>query len=372
MAALRTVILGGYGLFGRRLAQRLGRMEGLQVVVGGRSHDAASACARGLRPGAQAEFEAAAIDLDATDFSERLRALQPDLVIHAAGPFQGQDYRVAQACMAAGADYVDLADGREFVRGIGALDGQARRMNVRVVSGASSVPALSGAVCDQLAQGFAQVQHIDIGICPGNRTERGLATVRSILGYCGQPIRSRFGPPGLVGWRGTWRHRYGDPVGWRLLSPCDVPDLDLLGDRYPANPTVRFGAGLELRILHRGMNLLAWMADRGWVTDWSRHASVLQALANVFLSRGSDAGAMHVRLAGRTASGEPRIRTWELLALAGDGPFVPVLAAAALVRKRLTGQAGAPGARPCLGLLSLDEFAVEAAGLQIRWTEDAA
>jgi len=36
-------------------------------------------------------------------------------VIHCAGPFQSQDYRVALAAMAAGAHYLDLADGRQFV-----------------------------------------------------------------------------------------------------------------------------------------------------------------------------------------------------------------------------------------------------------------
>jgi short subunit dehydrogenase-like uncharacterized protein len=42
--------------------------------------------------------------------------LGAELVIHTAGPFQGQDYGVvAAAVAAAGAHYIDLADGRRFV-----------------------------------------------------------------------------------------------------------------------------------------------------------------------------------------------------------------------------------------------------------------
>jgi hypothetical protein len=48
----------------------------------------------------------------------------PHLVIDAAGPFQGSDYRVPSACIAAAIPYLDLADARDFVCGIGALDSE--------------------------------------------------------------------------------------------------------------------------------------------------------------------------------------------------------------------------------------------------------
>jgi hypothetical protein len=56
-------------------------------------------------------------------------------------------------------------------------------------------------------------------------------------------------------------------VGWRLLSPCDVPDLTLLPAHYPGRPNVRFGAGLELVLLHLGMNSMALLAKWGLVRD---------------------------------------------------------------------------------------------------------
>jgi hypothetical protein len=335
----RVLVIGATGLFGRRLVQRLALLPDLEVLTP--SHRELDAMHPGL--------------------GSALQRLSPHIVVNTAGPFQGQDYRVPQACIAAKVHCIDLADARDYVTGIGALDAAARSAGVLVTSGASSVPALSTAVCDELARGLAQVDTIDIGISPGNRTERGLATVRSVLTYCGRAL-----PNGETGWATTWRHDYPPPVGARLLSPCDVPDLALLPARYPGQPRVRFGAGLELRVLHRGINALAWAVRRGLIVDASRHARPLKWLADRFQHWGSDAGAMHVRVEG----GGTR-RTWRLIATHGDGPFVPTLAAAALVRKLASGELDARGATPCVGLLSLPDFAQAAEGLHITMGEAA-
>ena len=364
MSTHRILVIGGYGFFGTRLVELLSRQPNLHILIGGRSAAKAQELARQLRPEASSQLEPHAIDIESPSLAQTLIALQPDTVIHTAGPFQGQDYRVAEACIAAGAHYIDLADGREFVAGIGVLHAAAVKAGVLVTSGASSVPALSSAVADRLATGMPRVTGIDIGISPGNRTDRGLSTVTAILGYCGQPLPGGAGAD-TIGWLRTHAHRYPAPVGRRLLSPCDVPDLVLLGPRYAGTPLVRFGAGLELTLLHRGMNLMALLAHRGLVRNWADHAPLLKRMADWFRHVGSDAGAMHVRVTGVKPDGDTVTRGWSLVASAGDGPFVPTLAAAALVRRLVACQPFQPGASPCLGLLSLEDFEREAMGLNI-------
>lgn len=363
MHAYRTLVIGGYGFFGARLVQRLAT-HFLEITVAGRSKVAADALIARLAPTARARLRGAALDIDSPSFESDLRELHPQVVVHTSGPFQGQDYRVARACILARAHYIDLADGREFVAGIQKLDAEARAAGVLVTSGASSVPALSSAAVDRLVSTLTQVDAIDIRISPGNKTERGLATVRAILSYCGAEIpgtsRKR-----VVGWGGARRHQYSPPVGSRLLSPCDVPDLALLAQRYPGSPDVRFNAGLELGIFHRGMNVMSLLRRVGLVADWSRYAVPLKRIADWFLDWGSDHGAMHVTVTGRAASGEQVQRTWELLATKGDGPFVPTLAASALVRKLSTGDMPARGALPCVGLLTLNDFEREMQALNI-------
>lgn len=366
MSPLRVVVLGGYGFFGQRLVRRLARHSGLEIVVAGRSRSAAEALIASLDT-PLAHCSAASLDIHAAGFSAELAALSPWGVVHTVGPFQGQDYNVARASMAAGAHYIDLADGRAFVAGIGELDALAQKAGLLVVSGASSVPALSSAVADHLAEGLHRVDHIHIGISPGNRTERGLSTVQSILSYCGQPIVSKQGSS-TVGWAGMSRHVYPAPVGTRLLSPCDVPDLDVLQGRYPGDPRIWFGAGLELAFLHWGMNAMAWVVQKGFVRNWAGSAMWLNTIADWFRHWGTDAGAMHVQLAGLASDGTPVIHTWELVASAGDGPYVPTLAASALIRLMASGATLQTGARPCVGLLRLEHFAAEMQGLAIHTT----
>ena len=363
----RVIVIGGYGFFGRRLVERLSLQSGLHVIVAGRSAQQAAALVTGLQATAAAALGSVALDAMSDDFPAWLDRLQVRVVVHASGPFQGQDYRVALACTAAGVHYVDLADGREFVAGIAAVDVAATAAGVCVLSGASSVPALSGAAVDELTRGWRRVDAIDIGISPGNRTERGLSTVRAVLSYCGRPIAHADGAT-LTGWLRTRARRYPAPVGWRLLSPCDVPDLALLPARHAGPPVVRFRAGLELAALHLGMNAMALAGRLGLVRDWGRHAGWLKRCSDRFMDFGTAAGAMHVTARGLDAQGRRASRTWTLVATHGDGPWVPTLAAAALVRKLAAGDAPAIGARPCVGALTLEDFARETRRRHIAWS----
>ena len=365
-ASCRVLVIGGYGFFGRRLVERLSLQPGLHVIVAGRSAAQAAALVASLRPASRATLDSVALDALSDEFPGWLDRLGVRAVVHASGPFQGQDYRVALACTAAGVHYVDLADGRAFVAGIAAVDVAATAAGVCVLSGASSVPALSGAAADAMTLGWRRVDAIDIGISPGNRTERGLSTIQAGLSYCGRPIVHEDGVT-RTGWLRVRLHRYAKPVGWRPLSPCDVPDLALLPARYPGRPGVRFGAGLELFALHVGMNAMALVARLGIVRDWGAHATWLKRWSDRFSTLGSDAGAMHVSVHGLDAQGARARRTWTLLATDGDGPWVPTLAAAAIVRKIAAGEPPAIGARPCVGELTLDDFSLETAGRSIAW-----
>ena len=51
-------------------------------------------------------------------------------------------------------------------------------------------------------------------------------------------------------------------VGPRLLSYCNVPDLELLPARYPTLRTVQFRAGMELRVFGYALYLLSVAAPR--------------------------------------------------------------------------------------------------------------
>ena len=170
-SALRILVLGGYGLFGRHICMGLRRLRSqdsaaIKVWIAGRNRVKAQQCLANVlaHPSAfEQTWHAITLDHEHIDFAAQLAALRIDLVIHSAGPFQAQLYHVARAAIACGANYVDLADSRAFVSGITVLDQVARAANVVVLSGASSVPAISSAVVDALAPAFAQIHSVDVG-----------------------------------------------------------------------------------------------------------------------------------------------------------------------------------------------------------------
>ena len=116
---LKLLIVGGYGIFGGRLALLLARDPRFNLIIGGRSLERAKLFIDTLPK--RAEVSALVIDRDG-DLEGLLNQLAPDIVVDATGPFQtyGQDpYRLVRATIAAGANYLDLADGSDFVEGIG-------------------------------------------------------------------------------------------------------------------------------------------------------------------------------------------------------------------------------------------------------------
>jgi hypothetical protein len=210
-------------------------------------------------------------------------------------------------------------------------------------------------VIDHLRGRFDVLTSIDHAISPGNRTPRGDATVAAILGYCGHRIR--------VWKKGRWQRGYGwlstrreqFISGTRWVGLCDVPDLALFPKRYTGVQRVTFRAGLELRRLHFGTWLLAWLVRLGVIKNLVRHARRLRRISEWFLSAGTDEGGMVVTLQGFDERAKPlRIRWW-LHASAGDGPYIPAMPAVVLARRKADGSLNARGAMPCMGLFDLDE-----------------
>src|SRR5439155_8778563 len=115
-----------------------------------------------------AEAVPAVFDRDA-EVEKQLRPIGPDLVVDVSGPFQayGDDpYRVVNAAMALGINYIDLSDSADFVSGIAQFNNQAIVSGVFVLAGASSFPVLTAAVVRRLSDDMARLDRVTGGIAP--------------------------------------------------------------------------------------------------------------------------------------------------------------------------------------------------------------
>lgn len=361
MQHYKILLLGGYGNFGKRIAQTLAARADaakLELLIAGRSRHKAEALCDDLRQNTQAIIRAVQLDIQALDFKQQLMALAPQLSIHCCGPFQHQDYRVPKACIDAASHYIDLADDRRYVCDIEQLDAAARSAGVSIISGASSVPGLSSVVIDHFSGEFESLNTLEYAIAPGNRLERGRATIAAILSYTGKLFSNwQDGQwQHIYGWMDSIRHDFGGPVGVRPLANIDVPDLELFPKRYPQLHTLRFRAGLELGFMHDTMAAMAWLVKKGWVGNWQPCAGLCQHISQWFYPLGSDIGGMEVKLSGVDHSGDIKIVTWSLVAEQGVGPHIPTIPALLVADKLISNCSLHRGASPCLGLFSLEEF----------------
>lgn len=349
---LRVLLVGATGVFGKRLAIQLVEEPGTKIILAARTREPLEALNQQLGNRCKTlEFNRNQNDPDC------LKKLHCDVVIDAAGPFQQSQTVLIEAAITAGCHYIDLADGREFVTSIRQFHQQAIDNNVAVISGASSTPALSHAVIDQLTKNWRDITSIKVAITPGNRAPRGLSVMQAILSYVGKPVRvfRDGGWQNIPGWGLTHRQLFPE-LGTRWLSVCETPDQDLLVDRYQPSDSAEFYAGLELGILHRGLVWLSYLVRWKIIPSLRPYAKTMHHIANWFEHWGSDRGGMLVIVKGTSQQRSKVSAQWSLMAESGDGPYVPTLAALALVRKIRDQQLAFRGAAPCVGILTLDDF----------------
>lgn len=323
---MRVVVLGGYGVFGSRLAELLVR-DGHDVVITGRDVGNLTRQAERLDCGHMV--------LDHRRDPSALFDASPDVVVDAAGPFQsyeGDPYIIPRLCLEHGADYLDLSDDAGFTQGIIRLDERARRGNRRLLSGTSSVPGISSVVAADLCAGLDEVFLIDTAILPGNRAPRGTSVVSSIVG--------QLGATSCVFRGGVWRTQlcWTDPRTIQLAPGLartaryiEVPDIRLFPEFFRARSVI-FRAGLELNVLNTAMGLIAAVRRRWMFAVTPGLAGLLRQIANLFLPFGTDRGGMRVLVVGRIGKAAIR-REWRLVAEGGDGPYIPAVMARALIRK---------------------------------------
>lgn len=355
----KILILGGYGNFGRRIAAGIGKTEEHLIFIAGRHQSRASDCCSELnQTGAKAKYEPVVVDINGTDLAERITRLSPDLCIHTSGPFQGQNHRVAKACIEAASHYLDLADDRRFVCDINQLDDAAKQQGVVVISGVSTVPGLSSVVIDGLAAQFSSLDTIDYSILPANQAVLGDATLRGVLSYAGQPFTSYRNSRSheSFGWSNLRTKNFGKTLGQRWLADLDIPDLELFPQRYPGLKELSFQAGQELALLHLTLYGFAQLRRVGLLPNLARLTPLFQRIAACFKSFGSALGGMSIALSGNGLDGKPIEVTWTLIAPDGIGPQIPTLPAIILARRILNNELTTAGAQPCLGLFSLEEF----------------
>jgi saccharopine dehydrogenase-like NADP-dependent oxidoreductase len=339
----RVVILGGYGTFGSLVADRL--VSSGRVVIAGHNRQAGERYA-----------ESIGADFALCDVKNRASLSQAiagaTVVVNASGPYKAGDYAIPQACIEAGCHYLDLADGRAYVAGIGALDARARQNGCFVCAGASTAPAVTSSLVSRLAEGLGRIRSIRTVLTAGNKNQPGVSTLASILSYTGGNVRIWQDGQWTTarGWGMAEFVRFPKPVGRRRVQLVDVPDLALFPGTYQAD-TVIFKAGVELALFNYALSALGLLKAGFTSLDLPALAGTLVGISRWFKIFGSQSGCITTEVTGR----DGRKRSATLLA-PHNGPRIPTAPAVILARRLLSNGPPAIGAFPCIGFIALTEL----------------
>jgi hypothetical protein len=334
----RILILGGYGVFGRRLARELLDHTAAGVVLAGRDLRRAAAACHDLDGGAPAPLR---LDLAESDALARATA-GCSIVACTAGPFQTLRRDLPRQAVEAGAHWLDLADSRGWIRsllGDSGFDRQAAAAGCAVIPGLSTVPALSGVLARWCKERLPAATRGEVVLAIGNRNAKGAAAIATALGAglaAAVPVRLPI----------------GRRIAYRYTSPDAALRFEDLGAELALSVGFEPGPALLMGVAGRvGPRLSAGGRDR--LARW------LARLARPFSRLGSSVSCLQVELWDPSAR---RVTA----ALVASGQRLAVLPSALAAEALLTGELHWRGVLHPVSWLPTDEWLARLQARQMR------
>lgn len=162
------MIYGANGYTGELIAREAVR-RGLLPILAGRNAEQITALAKSL------DLDSRVFSLDAPDLDG------VGLVLHCAGPFSRTSRAMVDACLAAGAHYLDITGEIEVFETIYARDAEARNRGVALIPGVGFDVVPTDCLAAKLAADLPHADELLLAFSPsrGGRTSRG--TMRTAI-----------------------------------------------------------------------------------------------------------------------------------------------------------------------------------------------
>lgn len=174
------LVVGGYGVVGRRIAARLALAFPDRVVIAGRDEARAASLCRELGHGTHARR----IDVD--DAASVATAL--DGVGTVMTCVAQRELHLLRTSIARGVAYTDIAPRLAFWQGAEEMSAEARRTGARILLGAGLSPGISNMMAARLAKTIGCVDRIETAILLSLGDEYGPDSLQHVLESVTQPF----------------------------------------------------------------------------------------------------------------------------------------------------------------------------------------
>jgi saccharopine dehydrogenase (NAD+, L-lysine forming) len=204
-----VLVVGGYGVVGRRIAARLAPVFPGRVIVAGRDERKAVALCRELGEGSRASR----IDVD--DPASIASALNG--VGTVVSCVVQRELHLLRTAIARGAAYTDIAPRLAFWQGAEQLAAEARQTGARVVLGAGLSPGISNMMAQELAKSVGRIDRIETAILLSLGDEYGPDSLHHVLEAMTEPfsVMEDGAPHEAVPFSQGRRTEFPEPLGSR-------------------------------------------------------------------------------------------------------------------------------------------------------------
>jgi len=171
---VKVIVLGGAGNMGGHAVRELAQCsEVTEVMVAGRHLTKAQAFVQGLQ-----NPKVEAIQVDANDHEALVKALRGfNVAVGAIGPSYQYETRMARAALEAEVHYVSLCDDRDAAVQVFALDEEARRKGITLLTGLGGTPGITNVLARRAADRLQKVDEIHIAWCGSVADAAGFAVI---------------------------------------------------------------------------------------------------------------------------------------------------------------------------------------------------
>ena len=357
----KILVIGGNGFYGRYLVNDLIRHTSADIVVASR-HPSNTEWDRSIR------IQVATCDMTDIRTLEQL-AVDSDVIVHCAGPFQELPLNPLHAAIRAKSHYVDISEDRTFYREVRKLDDSIRQAGIIVLSGMSVAPAMEVAFVNLVKDSFDRLVSVRTFAAPDTRKHRGKAMFHTMLLGVGRSfLQPRDGKLRKVrGWTEPEWIEFPPPLGNRLTYlVLEMADLDLLPEFFGVK-TVEFKAGTEWALLNRLLGASASIRKMTGYPNWENFMPLVRAFSWIMGRFGKDEGGAVFEIKGFVNNS---LVTCRMAIIARrDGGLIPSVLASVATKKLLNNSLQKTGPIPLNDWISSEELLKEFASrrLEIWW-----
>jgi len=274
-----VLIYGATGYTGKLVAARA-KAIGMTPILAGRNEAKVRALAEKLG------FEWRAADID--DAAALDRALEGvEVVLHIAGPFSATSRQMADACIRAGAHYLDITGEISVIEALAARSNEAAAAGVMLMPGVGFDVVPSDCLAAHVAAKLPDATELTLALGGMEKASRG--TLKSSLESVGSPVRVRRGgriettwPPPRRAFDFGAGPRPAIAVGWGDVATAyhstALPDITVYFEAVPQ---------------------IEQMARMGYFTRWLLSRKPMQALLKAAVDRMPEGPTDAERAAGR-------------------------------------------------------------------------